>query len=334
MSHGIREEDRGIVWGDTWHRLPQYIQQETPVTVEQARSVLVFPLAKIPLVRRDDGAQVDAYCIVRTDTNRVLVPHVGVKFEPLDNSVLVNTLETRLLKIYPELVIESVGTLFGGQTTFVNVVLEKFHVKGDESPTLTRLMYYNPMGIGGHKIGVHNIRVVCNNTLRMASAQAAANESLQVVPHTQSAATTIADRLFDLAETKLFAANFNARVETLVDMPIRTDEELTKLLDFILPEPNEAEEPDTPEENAVRETVKRRQNTTREAVKELYEKGIEGIAPEYQRTRYALLQAITYTADNPAKVAKSLDAAFVIWDGLTGRRATLKEHALTILLTA
>lgn len=44
MSHGIQEFDRGCVWGTTWHRIPSYVTQDKPVSIEQAREVLDFPL--------------------------------------------------------------------------------------------------------------------------------------------------------------------------------------------------------------------------------------------------------------------------------------------------
>ena len=331
MSHGITADDKGVVWGDTWHRLPQYVQQETPVTTDQAREVLNFPIVTVPLARLDNGLEVAAACVVRADTGRVLVPHVGLRFEPMDNKVLVDTLEARLLKQYPELVIESVGTLFGGQTAFINVVLERFHVKGDDSATLTRLMYYNPLGTGGYKIGVHNIRIVCNNTLRMAKAQAVANDTMRMIPHTKSAAVTIADTLFDLTRTKLMAQEFIKGVESLVDAPIRDNEDLERLLNLLFPSPDESEEP---EDDGVRDEVKNIQERYRDLVKGVFDNGVVGISAQYQRTRYSLLQAVTYVLDHPERISKLSDQAFVVWDGIMGRRSIIKDHALTVLLTA
>jgi hypothetical protein len=152
-----------------------------------------------------------------------------------------------------------------------------------------------------------------------------------MIPHTASAATTIADRLFDLARTKLMAQEFNAGIESLVDMPIRDDEELKKLLGLMFPSPDEVEEP---EDDGVREEVKNIQAKYRELVKTAFDTGVEGIVAQYQRTRYSLLQAVTQIMDHPEKISKLSDQAFIAWDGIMGRRSIMKDHVLTILQTA
>ena len=53
MSHCIEELDRGVVWGTTWHNCPQYVQQEEPVSLEQAEQVLIYPVEKVPLYMQD-----------------------------------------------------------------------------------------------------------------------------------------------------------------------------------------------------------------------------------------------------------------------------------------
>jgi len=326
------EEDRGVVWGDTWHGLPQYVQQEAPVSIQQATDVLNYPIETRPLFTVDAAGvprQVQACCVVRTDTGRVLVPHTGVRFTPMNNAVLLRTMEARLLNSNPDLKIESVGTLFGGATAFINVVLERYHIKGDDSETLTRLMYYNPLGIGGYKVGMHNVRIVCNNTLRMASAQAQANKTLVMIPHTENAATRVSDQLFDMSLVLVEAQGFRKSVESLVDVPIRTTEELDRLLALLFPEP-EQDEP----EHDTKEEVRSAQRKNQEAVRKLYDAGIEGVAPQYQRTRYALLQACTQMIDHPETIRQNNDLAFVQWDGIVGDRASNKDHILTILLTA
>ena len=332
MSHGIMTEDKGVVWGATWHNMPQYIQQDTPVSLEQAREVLDYPIEKRPLFLIGDAGEekpVDACCVIRTDTGRVLVPHTGLRFAPMNNTELLTTLDTRLLQSNKELMIESVGTLFGGATAFINVVLERYHVKGDESETLTRLLYMNPLGLGGYKVGVHNIRVVCNNTLRLAKAQAIANRTITMIPHTENAATKIADTLFVMSELLDQSKEFRDSVASLVDKPIRFQAELDALLSLLFPLPDN-DEPD----NELRAQATSCQGKLQARAEKLFNAGVEGIEPQFQRTRYSLLQACTYIVDHPETIRAGNDQAFITWDGIVGDRAAQKEHLLTVLLTA
>lgn len=332
MSSGLLEEDRGICRFQTWHQFPGYlIQEDAPITTEQVKGILNYPIERRQLFRMGDNGQtepVPAYCIIRTDTGRVLVSHVGVRFTPMNNVVLADAIESRLLRHNPELSVESVGTLFGGATAFINVVLERYRIKGDDSETLTRLLYYNPLGVGGYRVGVHNIRVQCANTLRMAKAQSEANKTLAVIPHTEGAATTIADKLFELSSILGASKDFRAGVESLVDMPVRNQQELDDLLKLLFPAPGD-DEP----ENSTKQDVITLQHKLRERVGNIFNEGVDGIEPAYQRTRYSLLQACTYVVDHPDVIRAGNDLAFVVWDGIVGDRANNKEHFLTILLT-
>jgi hypothetical protein len=70
MAAGIQEGDRGVVWGDTWHKHPVYIRKQSPVTYEEAVKVFDFPIDKIPnnIVTPEGFQKVDnSYTLVRTD---------------------------------------------------------------------------------------------------------------------------------------------------------------------------------------------------------------------------------------------------------------------------
>ena len=124
MSHGITEIDRGMVWGTTWHGLPQYLQLDHPVTYQEAMEILNFPMEKRQLYREDKHQgfeKANAWEIVRTDTGDALVPFVGSKFQVIGNEKLLEHVNDTVLKEFPQLQIESVGTLWRGATTFVNL---------------------------------------------------------------------------------------------------------------------------------------------------------------------------------------------------------------------
>lgn len=322
MAHGITSIDKGVIWGRTWHGLSQYLQQEMPVTVQQAIETVNFPIAKEQLFR-SDGKPVDgAFCLVRADHNTVVAPTVGDRFCVVPNADIVRYVDEMLLSVYPDLKIESVGTLFGGSTTFLNLVVESFHVKGDRSETLCRLMYFNPLGRGSHQVCCHGVRVVCNNTLRMAEAQGAASQTLTKIRHTASAAHKINAAMDSLAEIKLGLKKHIEALDWMALQPV-TAEYVTRYMEHLFPTKADA--------SKAGET---RLENKREALLQLFENDstFEGAV---NRSRYALLQATTNYVDSQMGAnRKSTDEASRRWDGIVGVRADLKDKAMAFLSVA
>jgi phage/plasmid-like protein (TIGR03299 family) len=314
------ELDKGVVHGTTWHGLDQYITQDMPVTVLQAREVLNFPLEKRRLfVQNSDGyTEVEAWCIVRSDKDVVLVPHVGSKYVALNNNFLLSFVEEHLLAQHAELKIESVGTLFNGATSFVNLKLDEFQVKGDKSPTLSRLMYANPLGRGSYTVCAHDIRIVCNNTLQAASAQGAANNTLRKVRHTQGAAQQINDSLVDLAEVKMGLKQHVEKLEVLSDSQMDTSD-VDAFLSTLFPMKEDAEGRTRTIANGKREKVLRQFESN------------QGLTLEASTSRYGMLQAVTNYFDHQT-TARGGDKAFARWDGIVGERAKTKNAAFNTLL--
>jgi len=320
MSHGIQEFDRGCVWGTTWHRIPSYVTQDKPVSIEQAREVLDFPVSKRPLffTDADDNVhEVDAWALVRDDHNTCIVPSVGSRFEVVPNVDVLNVVQREVLDPNPNLDIESVGTLFNGATSFVNLKLKEFQVKGDESQTLSRLMYYNPLGLGCYRVGAHNVRIVCNNTLKMATDEAVVNGSLTRYPHVRSSRANIAQRLVDLAAVMSGVEENVELMNHLASQPV-VAETLRLFLDTWLPMSL-----DTPE-SASSHLEKMRMATTDEFAASDY------MDPATGHSKYGLLQAATYVVDHmPA--TKVTDDGAMAWDCLVGGRMERKVQALNIL---
>ena len=336
MSHGIQELDIGYVNGTTWHNLPQYEQLERPVTLEEARKVMCYPLEKTPLFRVVHGdeddlfasvnyEQVDgAHCIIRTDHNKVMVPTVGDQFVVLDNSFLLDFVSENLLGQYPELEIESVGTLFNGATAFLNLKVAEYQIKGDKSPTLSRLMYFNPLGKGSYQACAHDVRIVCNNTLRASAAQGAANKTLAKFRHTKSAGQRINDHLADLAELKLGLEKHVEALDFLASKPV-VAEEVTKYLNFLFPLP--VDDNGRPVEGRATSLARNKQD----AVREVFESD-QGLCLGATHTRYGLLQATTNYFDH--NTIRNGDDAARAWDGIVGDRANKKDTAFKFLMNA
>lgn len=316
MAHGIMKVDRGVVHGTTWHNLPQYIQQNFPVTAEQALDVLNYPMEKRQLFRMVNGQTIpaNAWEIVRTDSNTPLVPHVGQDFTVMSNSVLFDFINTTILAEFPDINIESVGTLFGGATAFVNLMVGEFKVKGDKSKSLSRLMYYNPLGKGKYKVCAHNVRVVCNNTLQLATSEAVGAGLLRMVSHTKNAAQGI-----KAAMTEMVAIREAFKEEK---------ELLNALARFEATEArvNEFFQQWMPVKDDDSQKKQSRRTNVITGIMDQFEsdQGIEG------KNFYGLLNAITYTMDH-AEPNRGNDIASVAWDGMVGGRADDKLEASNIM---
>ena len=323
--HAIMELDRGIVMGkSTWHGIPSYLVQEDPVSVIEARKILSYPLTKEQTYRLtgifpQTGERYEkipgVYFILRTDHNVPFRHAVGERFAVMGNDRLLDFIEANLLKAYPQLIIESVGTLFNGEIAFVNMKLAEFQVKGDKSPTCSNLMYYNPVGMGCYQACAHDVRVVCYNTLRMAAAQGAANRSLQKFCHTANAEQKICDHLVDLAELFLKIEEQHQQLDHLAGQPLNA-EQVNAILGHLF-------EPSDPEsDRAVANAAERRT-----AVMSIFEsdQGINGAA----KTKYGLLQAVTNWVDH-GKPGRN-DEASRQWDSLVGDRDAIKQQALELI---
>jgi len=315
MAAGIQEDDKGYVYEgkqkkNTWHRLKQYIVQSFWVTYEQALEIASVPYAKQQACD-DSGAFIDgSYYIRRMDTDKIVVPMVGNNFTIGSNKDLVNNLQENLLAEFEDLKIESVGTLFGGATFFLNLQVDEFQIKGDKSPTINRMMYSNPLGRGRHLACAHGIRVECANTLNAAAAQGAANAMLRGWSHTRNAAYGITSYMDELAELKLGLTRFKDSLTWLAGQQADT----VYVNGFL---------------NALLPSESTRAENQRDAIMHVYE---SDQAME-TGTRYTLLNAVTNIYSNEAATSRS-DGGAIYWDNLVGRRANIKQKAHDLLMIA
>lgn len=322
MAHGIMEHDKGYVGSDkvgvvasTWHGLPQYICLDTFVPLDKALIVADYEIRKEQLFRAGN-IPVDAFALVRGDTNATLVPSVGNRFTVVDNKFMVNFISEHLLGVYPDLKIESVGTLWNGATFFLNLKVQEFTVKGDKSPTITNLMYANPLGKGAYVSCAHNTRIVCQNTERIAEAQGIANQSLKKFRHTRTAADRINGHMLDLAELKLHLKKHEAILDHLASQEMDTTE-VDAFLDKLFPEGDKDGKAKTIAENS------------RAAFMEIFD-GAQKATFDNPFTKYAFYNAYTDMIDHASR-SRNADVASIAYDGIMGIRADKKQRVLQLL---
>ena len=325
MAHGIREFDRGYVQGNTWHGLAQYKTQDVPVTPEQAREVLGYTMEKRRLFVRSDNprhngyqAVPNGYCIVRPDHDVVLASYVGRRYVIQDNSQLLNHIHEEVMGSYPGLSIESVGTLHNGATAFICLKADEHQIRGDVSPTISRMMYYNPVGQGSYGIGAHSVRIVCNNTLNASIREATGNGSLQRIAHTKSAGTKISTAMKEIAGMLLGLQEQKLLMEELAATRIDSAQ-VKRFLDGWIPMPVDPTD-------LVLDTVVDK----RTQLLEVYETSGLDFVGDVQVSKYALLQAATYLVDHETET-KTRDRGQLAWDGLVGNRAQRKQEALQLI---
>jgi len=331
MAHGIEDIDSGFVSGvkSTWHKMKQYVCiPDRPITIMEALEVASYPLEKRESLRvLADGSTEPingSFHIVRADHDKVLVPMVGSRFVVADNSRLVNMINENLMAVYPDLTIESVGTLFGGATFFLNLKVKEFAVKGDKSPTSTNLMYANPLGKGSYIACAHNTRIVCNNTEKVSEAQGTANKSLAKFRHTASANQKINDHLIDMAELHLGLERHEFALEFLsgIDM---TRTRLEQTLDAIFPVALD-------DKGIVRsqraETIA---ENNKVSLLNIFDGAEHKETLDNPHTLYGFYQSYTDWADHE-KSSRGSDMAATTMDGIIGARSASKQKVLDMLL--
>lgn len=326
---GINKHDKGFTVFKTWHGVAQYVQKEK-ITIQDVETVFDYPLEKVPLYRYNTKGEmvqdVSSHAIVRTDKDIVLADGQGNRFTIESNLAMARRIDEWILAKYPDLFIDSVGTLFNGQTAFINLRAESFQVKGDKSPTITNIAYCNPIGKGSYSTFAHSTRMQCWNTYCIASVQGELNKSLRKFSHTEKAPEKIIKSMVDLSEVFLGLKEHKETMQFLASQPVTTENVLSFLNKFF-PLVDAKGEP----KKGKGETITKK---NREKILAIYESQTSNMEPSTAFSRYGLFQAFTDYIDHEGRKREDTDNASILWDGLTGERSQAKERVFQYLMTA
>jgi phage/plasmid-like protein (TIGR03299 family) len=290
MSHCIESTDKGIVGlvgklGKTWHGLPQYKQIEGFVPLEQAEAIANYEVVKKPLFIAGASEPVaGAFCLYRTDLQIAIYPAVGDRYTVANNLDLMQFVDKGILQKYPNIKIESVGTLSHGQGFFLNLIVSEHTVKGDISPTVTRLAIFNFHGGKAVSACIHQTRIVCMNTLRVAQAEGKANATMKNFRHTASVGQKLENYTVDLAGIIGETEESNKNMDLLSSTAITT-KQFEMFIENVFPK-----------ENAKEGRSKSIAINKQSAVKEIYE-GRDNLTA-LDNTAYRALNAVTDWADH------------------------------------
>lgn len=239
---GISKIDRGIVgFTESGKTTPWgYKNGIGAVNPFEARSIGDYPVNEIPCTFTGLDGQIyatDKKAIFRSDTN-TLLSTVGKDYQVLDNSLLSDFVEQSVLAPFPQINIESVGTMEGGRTYFYSLLIDNFNIKGDESENETRLAFFFDYGKFAVKSFITTHRIECANTARVAIAQGKANDTLSRIKHTKNAQERFEAKAIELTEIIEQTQKHNRTLETLATQEINT-KFLNNTLEFLFPSKNE-----------------------------------------------------------------------------------------------
>jgi phage/plasmid-like protein (TIGR03299 family) len=349
--HGITKNDRGIVgycdvYGNPWHNRVEYKAINGPVSLADTITVIDYEVVKVPLAFHIPPELADClpnhngfvpqstqdkdglcgplmFALVRADTgNQVYEQSVSQEYTIYQNRTFLEKVQEAILKDNPQIVIESAGTLFGGRICFVNLILNQFRITKDPSDQIVRIMFYNAFGGRSITACMHIIRVVCNNTVMLAEAQGALNETLRKFRHTTGAPERVAKHVFDLAKLNQIAEDRKEILNHLSDVSM-TAKDMENFLANLIPI----------EEDAGKGTKTGRQNR-RDAIETLFN-DTPDLQGQIGRTRYAAFQAVLAYSQHHTipEGSTEVDSAFAWFDVSTGGvRNDMNQKAFAILI--
>lgn len=323
MAAGIEGFDIGVFYSNNplWHRNPAYRVINRPVNIDEVREVFNWEIEKKQLSYVNDKNEtvpVNAFSLIRKDTQHILVDSVGAKFEAASNLQMVDIIENGVLKAFPDLILEGAATLWNNKTAFIQLKAKEFQIKGDKSPMFTRMSYVNPLGNGAYKALVHNERVVCANTLRVAESEGKANRSLKKFSHLNGAFIKLNAYMEELTEQWLMLEKHNAVLENMAKSQVDTAL-VNNFTKFVYPQTANMSDVAINHVNARRQAVIAQFNKDQD------------LTPDAAFSKYGLLQALTYVIDHETF---RKDPVKTYWDNIAGDRMDLKADAFDWLANA
>ena len=333
MSHAIKEHDKGAVGftqvlGRTWHGIESYKHFDAEVNIEMAERVADYEVVKMPLYMQKEIPAVNgmslkvnrevpkAFCLYRPDVDTILYPNVGEAYEIVSNMELLNFLENSLFSEYGNLKIESIGTLNNGQNMFVNINVVMHEVSGDISPTVTRLMFTNSYGGSSLTACLHQTRIVCMNTLRIATAQGKANDTLKRFRHTKNVSSHVQGHVLDLAGIVGEVHEHNEKLDFLATQSIDSAY-MNTFLESLFPSENKEGRTKTLAENR------------KDKITEIFESKVDLV--QLPDTRYKLLNAVTDFTSNTGLNSKKDTAQKFMDVAKKGSTDDINQKALQLL---
>ena len=278
----------------------------------EVRSAFDFNIVKKPSFDAE-GRQIPGHFHLVREDNNLFIPSAGIgkKFEPVQHLDVYDYIMNEIMPSFPEMSLETVGTLHGGGTGIVMAkVGDEFHIGGDDSPNSMRLMFSNPCnGYGSLIIGFTNVRLFCQNQIPVAVRQAR-SEGFSI-RHTKNAGLYVGDALKVIYASIEKAREIRRKSEGLAKVKIDAAF-IKRVMDAIYPFKETAEEG----------TIGFTKTANRRAEVMAQFEGGDTAQTSQGETAWKLFNAFTYPIYNPTSTKKTVDAAEVAYTGAIGPRAS------------
>lgn len=296
-------------------------QAHPEISAEQAHEILDFTIEKVPVSRPvADGFETvpGQYCLVRKDSDDddgvvVGVSGVGEQFDVAaqPGKVLDFFLENIMPQV-PQLKIETVASVYNGATSFVNFHYgDGYEFKNDSSPQYTNILFMNPLTRGRLCLLSHTIRVVCQNTLRMARKTGTGF----TINHSSRAGFYV-NAALDALKIQLEEAEQLKKLSIKLDSMHITGKNIQTILDRIYP---------------VKKTKKGEDSTRMLNIRNEVLEQFESDKSFKAKTAWAFLNAMTFKQEHPKMTARRNPMAIGA-DNLFGVRAETKAKMLAAVL--
>lgn len=296
-------------------------QEHDVITPEQAHKILDFQIEKVPVSRPISGGferVPDQYCLVRKDNEEdegvvVGLGCVGDQFEVgVQPSEVLDFFLENIMPEVPELKIETVASVHNGATTFVNFHYgDGYEFANDSSPQFTNILFINPLTRGRLSLLSHTVRVICQNTLRMARRTGTGflvSHSTRAEFYVRAALKAIALQIKHASELK--------EVSIKLDSMMITEKNIKTILDKIYPV----------KKNSDGDESTRMLNIRNDVMVQF-----ESDDTFKAKTAWAFLNAMTYKQEHP-KMTEKRDPMNIGADNLFGTRAENKAKMLSAVL--
>lgn len=328
MAHNIIPNlDAGILEGNepTWHGMKEYrLVGDTPITIPDVEKLIDYEIRTVPMYAKTDNnvyQPIDglrAVCRVKPDGSLFpLSRAVGRRFVAPPRKEILHSFDEGLLAKFSGLKIAGAGTLGGGQTFFIQLRVEDYHINGDQSDHQLRLSYTDSYG-EAMRVFCTGVRIVCQNTLRYGLLDAEAKNMFAKIRHTAGAVAAVETKMDLFAKIHLGLMDEIEELERLTKMDV-DGKYVDAFVEKMFPMP------DDPQDHVV--TVNR-VNAARDKVVELFEQSSNTMDQSIATSRYALLQAFTDTVDHHVYYRSPGKR----WqEGLDGVGAIMKDEALEYL---
>lgn len=292
--------------------------ERTELPIDLARSAFDFTIEKKQCF--DANGRPVPHLWHLQDNEGNFIPCNGLKdgFTPIQHIDTFDYIVNEVMPQIPQMKLEMAGTIRGRSTgLFAAKFGDTFCVKGDNSESELRLFFCNPTnGTGVMNLGFTHVRVVCQNTLRAAIAEA--KQDGFKVYHTKGAEMSVNAILNQIASQAKAALEVKARCERLAEIGVDS-ETVARVLDAVYPLHN------LPKESFAYARAK----SLREGVMHQFEGGETAMSMKDAKTGWGLFNSFTFPIFNPdeKKLAKSKtkDKAEIAYKGMNGSVAEKVE---------